>query len=151
MYVSSSRQLRPCGQDWNSAQPSCPRNQPQKSIERTRSETYSSTWWRPRGRGATGVGIESWLREGSKDAATALDRAGVIVNKNAIPFDKASPFVTSGIRVGSPAATTRGMKEPEMKVLAAIIMDVLRHLDDESVLTKNRLTVKELAASFPVP
>jgi len=86
-----------------------------------------------------------------KDAAAALDKAGVIVNKNAIPFDKASPFVTSGIRIGAPAVTTRGMKEPEMKIIAAVIMDVLRHLGDDEVVKKNRQKVKELAAAFPVP
>jgi glycine hydroxymethyltransferase len=85
-----------------------------------------------------------------KDAATALDKAGIIVNKNAIPFDQKSPFLTSGIRIGSPAATTRGMKEPEMKVIAAMIMDVLRHISDESVIAKTAKKARELAFKFPV-
>jgi glycine hydroxymethyltransferase len=85
-----------------------------------------------------------------KDAATALDKAGIIVNKNAIPFDQKSPFLTSGIRIGSPAATTRGMKEPEMKLIASMIMDVLRHINDESVIAKTAAKARELAFKFPV-
>jgi RpiB/LacA/LacB family sugar-phosphate isomerase len=91
------------------------------------------------------------MKISGKDAAAALDSAGIIVNKNSIPFDKASPFITSGIRIGAPAVTTRGMKEPEMKAIAAIVMDVLRHMGDEESIKRNRLKVKELAAAFPVP
>jgi len=91
------------------------------------------------------------LKISGKDAAAALDQAGIIVNKNAIPFDKTSPAITSGIRIGTPAVTTRGMKETEMKVIAAMIMDVLRHSDNDDVSKKNRLKVKELAVSFPMP
>ena len=86
-----------------------------------------------------------------KDAAMALDRAGIIVNKNAIPFDKKSPFLTSGIRIGTPAVTTRGMKEPEMRVLATMIMEILRDADNGPLQTRTRESVRELAARFPAP
>jgi RpiB/LacA/LacB family sugar-phosphate isomerase len=86
-----------------------------------------------------------------KEAAAALDRAGITVNKNTIPFDPRSPFVTSGIRIGTPAVTTRGMKEPEMEVIADCILQVLRHPSDEAVLTHVRERVRELTSRFPVP
>lgn len=86
-----------------------------------------------------------------KDAALALDKAGIIVNKNAIPFDQKSPFVTSGIRVGTPAATTRGMKEPEMLQIAAMMVDVLRNAANEPVAAKTKEKVAELATRFPAP
>jgi glycine hydroxymethyltransferase len=86
-----------------------------------------------------------------KDAAAALDKAGIIVNKNAIPFDKRSTSLASGIRIGTPAVTTRGMKEPEMKSLSKLIVDVLRNKDNDAVLSKTRKTVEELALAFPLP
>jgi len=86
-----------------------------------------------------------------KDAAEALDKAGIIVNKNSIPFDKRSPFVTSGIRIGTPAATTRGMKEPAMRQVATLIVDVLRHIGDEKTIKKTHDAVLELGADFPAP
>ncbi|MDD5520039.1 MAG: ribose 5-phosphate isomerase B [Kiritimatiellae bacterium] len=86
-----------------------------------------------------------------KTAALALDHAGIIVNKNAIPFDKNSPFVTSGIRIGTPAVTTRGMKEPEMAAIAGMIVGVLRNINDESLIKKTREKVGELTSRFPVP
>jgi len=86
-----------------------------------------------------------------KDAATALDRACITVNKNAIPFDKQSPFVTSGIRVGTPAVTTRGMKEPEMERIAEFICRVLAAPGDAKVLQAVRTDVLALTALFPVP
>ena len=86
-----------------------------------------------------------------KDAAAALDKAQITVNKNAIPFDKRSPFVTSGIRVGSPAVTTRGMKEAEMKAIAGFITDVLKDPGSEKNIEKVRKQVLELTARFPVP
>ena len=86
-----------------------------------------------------------------KEAATALDKARITVNKNAIPFDKQSPFVTSGIRVGTPAVTTRGMKEPEMEQIAGFIRRVLAEPLNESVIAKVKQEVLELTARFPVP
>ena len=86
-----------------------------------------------------------------KDAATALDKARITVNKNAIPFDKQSPFVTSGIRVGTPAVTTRGMKEAEMERIAGLITDVLKAPQDEGVIARVREQVVELTSRFPVP
>ena len=86
-----------------------------------------------------------------KDAATALDKARITVNKNAIPFDKQSPFVTSGVRVGTPAVTTRGMKEAEMERIATLITDVVKAPQDESVIARVREQVVELTARFPVP
>jgi len=86
-----------------------------------------------------------------KDAATALDKALITVNKNAIPFDKQKPFIASGIRVGTPAVTTRGMKEREMKQIAAWIGRVVQHADDEATLAAVRDEVLELTAKFPIP
>ncbi len=86
-----------------------------------------------------------------KDAATALDRAAITVNKNAIPFDTKSPFVTSGIRVGTPAVTTRGMGETEMKQIAGWIARVVRRPTDEALLANVRGEVHALTARFPLP
>jgi RpiB/LacA/LacB family sugar-phosphate isomerase len=86
-----------------------------------------------------------------KDAATALDRARITVNKNAIPFDKQSPFVTSGIRVGTPAVTTRGMREPEMEAIVGFIKRVLEAPHDEQRIAQVRDEVLALTARFPVP
>ncbi|MDI6774591.1 MAG: ribose 5-phosphate isomerase B [Verrucomicrobiota bacterium] len=84
-------------------------------------------------------------------AADALDRAAITVNKNAIPFDTNSPFVTSGIRIGSAAVTTRGMKEPEMEIIGAMMARVLADLRNEAVQQKVREQVGELTARFPLP
>ena len=86
-----------------------------------------------------------------KDAAAALERAGVTVNKNAIPFDTKSPFVTSGIRIGTPAVTTRGMQEPEMLTIARLIVTALGHIGDEKALAGIRDEALTLTARFPVP
>ena len=86
-----------------------------------------------------------------KDAATALDEVLITVNKNAIPFDTQKPFVASGIRIGTPAATTRGMKEPEMKKIAAWIGQILRHIGDEKAYAQVREEVLVLTSQFPVP
>ena len=86
-----------------------------------------------------------------KDAATALDNVLITVNKNAIPFDTQKPFVASGIRIGTPAVTTRGMKEPEMRLIANWIGQVLRHPADEKLAEKVRSEVLELTDKFPIP
>jgi len=86
-----------------------------------------------------------------RKAARALDRAGITANKNSIPFDRRKPAVTSGVRLGTPALTTRGMKEREMTIIAGMIQKVLRHIDDDGVLSSVRDQVKELCDQFPVP
>lgn len=86
-----------------------------------------------------------------KVAAAALDNAGIICNKNTIPFDTESPFVTSGIRIGTAAVTTRGMKEPEMKQLGAWIAAILKAPEDEALQASVRDEVRKMAACFPVP
>ena len=86
-----------------------------------------------------------------KEAAAALDAAGIIVNKNAIPFDTESPFKTSGIRVGTASATTRGMKEPEMIKIGTWIADVLDNIADTAVQERVKREAAALVANFPVP
>jgi glycine hydroxymethyltransferase len=83
-----------------------------------------------------------------KDAQDALDRAAITVNKNTIPFDTRSPTVTSGIRLGTPAVTTRGMKEAEMDLVAALIDRVLTHLGDAGTEARVRHEVRELTNRF---
>ena len=86
-----------------------------------------------------------------KDAAAALDAAGIIVNKNAIPYDTESPFKTSGIRVGAASATTRGMKEAEMIKIGTWIADVLDNIADTNVQARVKRDAAALVANFPVP
>lgn len=83
-----------------------------------------------------------------KDAEEVLGRAGITVNKNSIPFEKLSFFVTSGIRIGTPAITTRGMKEPEMEIVAGLIVDVLKNHKDNRVIKSARAKVRELCEAF---
>ena len=85
-----------------------------------------------------------------KDCAIALDRAAVTVNKNAIPFDTQSPFKAGGIRLGTPAVTTRGMKEKEMKDIARFIDEVLSNISDENKIKKVREEVGALTKRFPL-
>ncbi len=85
-----------------------------------------------------------------KAADAALGRAHMTVNKNAVPNDPQSPFVTSGIRIGSPAVTTRGLGESEARTLAGWMCDVLDAIDDEAVNTRVRGQVEEMCAQFPV-
>ncbi len=85
-----------------------------------------------------------------KDAEAALGKAGITVNKNAIPFDTLSPAVTSGIRVGSPAITSRGMKTAEMAVIARLMVDVLKNMGDDRVVEKVNNEIRELCEAFPI-
>lgn len=85
-----------------------------------------------------------------KTAEHVLDSVGITANKNAIPFDPTSPFITSGIRIGTPAATTRGMDEEAMRVIAEVIALVLKNHEDEAVLAKAKVMVSELTAKFPL-
>ncbi len=84
------------------------------------------------------------------DAQLALERSGITVNRNAIPFDPNPPYKAGGIRVGSPAVSTRGMREPEMQQIAGWIADVIEHLGDETVEQRVRQQVLELTAKFPL-
>jgi len=85
-----------------------------------------------------------------KKAEIAIEKAGITVNKNMVPFDTKSPFVTSGIRVGTPAATTRGMKETEMKKIAEIINSAVINFEDDSKLESLLEEVKQLCSGFPL-
>jgi glycine hydroxymethyltransferase len=85
-----------------------------------------------------------------KEAQESLDRAWITVNKNTIPFETRSPMVTSGIRVGTPAVTTRGMKEPEMDAIADFIDRVLRARGDQKAEASVRVDVASLAGRFPL-
>jgi glycine hydroxymethyltransferase len=84
------------------------------------------------------------------EAEKALGEAGITVNKNAIPFDTNPPMKPSGIRIGSPALTTRGMKEGEMRQVARWIAEVLQHRSESAVLARVRKQVRELAEAFPL-
>jgi glycine hydroxymethyltransferase len=86
-----------------------------------------------------------------KDAEIALDHAGITVNKNTVPNEKRSPFVTSGVRIGTPALTTRGMREKEMTQIAGWIGEVLASRGEAAVLSKVRSQVRELCMKFPLP
>ncbi len=86
-----------------------------------------------------------------KQAQEALDKAGITCNKNTVPFETRSPMDPSGIRLGTPAVTTRGMKEAEMKQIASWINDVIANWQDESKLSHVNAAVKELCNKFPVP
>jgi len=86
-----------------------------------------------------------------KDCQIALDVAGITVNKNTIPFETRSPFQASGIRLGTPAVTTRGMKEPEMAAIADMISEVLQDIKNVEVASKVRTRVRELTTKYPLP
>ena len=86
-----------------------------------------------------------------KIAQTALDSAGITVNKNSIPFDTESPFKAGGIRIGTPAVTTRGMNEQEMLLVADFIHEALENREDSVVIEEIRLKVIDLNKKFPLP
>jgi glycine hydroxymethyltransferase len=85
-----------------------------------------------------------------KEAGLALDQAGITVNQNMIPFDKRSPMVTSGVRLGTPAITTRGMKEEEMRLIARMIARVLEDIANEGRILEIRKEVQDLCSRFPL-
>lgn len=86
-----------------------------------------------------------------KDAETVLDKIGLTVNKNMIPYDPRSPFDPSGIRLGTPAATTRGMKEGEMREIARWVKEAIECRQDEALLKTLREQVRQMSLNFPVP
>lgn len=84
-----------------------------------------------------------------KEVANRLEEAGITCNKNGVPFDDKSPFVTSGIRLGSPALTTRGLKEDDFRKIGSLIIDIVNNMEDESVLEKVKGGVKEICNAYP--
>jgi glycine hydroxymethyltransferase len=86
-----------------------------------------------------------------KDAEHLLDEIGVTVNKNAIPFDTLPPNTASGIRIGTPATTSRGFGPDEMRVVGRIIIDAIRHRDEPDVQARLADEVRQIAGQFPVP
>ena len=80
----------------------------------------------------------------------ALDKANITANKNTVPFDPAKPFVTSGVRLGTPAVTTRGMKEPEMKEIAGFISRVVKNLGNKEAYAEIGKDVVSLCEKFPL-
>ncbi|AFV24026.1 serine hydroxymethyltransferase [Methanolobus psychrophilus R15] len=85
-----------------------------------------------------------------KEVEAGMSKAGIILNKNTIPFETRSPFITSGIRIGTPATTTRGMQEKEMKEIAGYIKTVIDNLGNETVLNSVNSDVEQLCSSFPI-
>ena len=85
-----------------------------------------------------------------KDAEAALEKAGITVNKNTVPFETRSPFVTSGVRIGTPALTTRGMKEQEMEQIGEMIIQTLDKIEDENFHKETRKKVRDLCDQFPL-
>lgn len=83
-----------------------------------------------------------------KDAETVLDKVSITVNKNTIPFETRSPFVTSGIRLGTPAVTTRGMQEEEMELIGELIYETLKNCQDEIKLQEIKENVLDLTENF---
>ncbi|HLB27272.1 MAG TPA: serine hydroxymethyltransferase [Dehalococcoidia bacterium] len=87
----------------------------------------------------------------AKKASKALDRAGIVVNYNTVPYDPRKPFSPSGIRIGTPSVTSRGMGEEEMRRIAALMAEALDHVDDEDALDRVAGEVREMVLAFPAP
>ena len=85
-----------------------------------------------------------------KQVENTLVKADITVNKNMVPFDSRSPFQTSGLRVGTPAITTRGLKEKHMPIIVDLIDDVISHIEDENKLATVRKKVNDMMAEFPL-
>jgi glycine hydroxymethyltransferase len=85
-----------------------------------------------------------------KEAEAALGMAEITVNKNTVPFETRSPFITSGVRVGTPAVTTRGMKEKEMQLIGKMIANVIHNVNDQTVISNTKKQVVELCKAFPL-
>jgi glycine hydroxymethyltransferase len=85
-----------------------------------------------------------------KKAEAALVASDITVNKNMVPFDSRSPFLTSGLRIGTPAITTRGLKEENMPVIAELIDTVLNDIEDDNVISSVRKKVNQMMISFPM-
>jgi glycine hydroxymethyltransferase len=85
-----------------------------------------------------------------KVAEKALEAANITVNKNTIPFDQNKPFVASGLRIGTPAVTTRGMKEPEMREIGRLIAAIVREPESDEVQRQTKQGVADLTAKFPL-
>ena len=92
----------------------------------------------------------SGLEGKGKLVQDSLDEAGITVNKNTVPYEPSSPFNPSGLRIGTPAVTTRGMKESEMKVIAEGIAKVIKNVEDKSVISKVKSEILELTKKFPL-
>lgn len=90
------------------------------------------------------------LNVSGKKTERRLEEAGITVNKNMVPFDKRSPMITSGIRIGTPALTTRGMKEDTMRHIAGLIDRVIRNIDDEDVLLQVKAEVEDISSAYPL-
>jgi len=86
-----------------------------------------------------------------RDAAKLFDRAGIVANCNTVPFDPNPPFNPSGVRIGTPAVTSRGMKEPEMKLIGDWMNEAIEHKNDEAVITRIAQEVQEMSQNFPCP
>ena len=102
------------------------------------------------GGATTASGGDSAIDAARRAADAALGRANITVNKNTVPNDPRSPFVTSGLRIGSPAITTRGFKEAEATRLAGLIADVLDNTNDEAVIARVKAEVLAICKQFPV-
>lgn len=85
-----------------------------------------------------------------KDAEHLLEQAGITVNKNAIPFETRSPFITSGVRIGTPAITSRGIRAEQARTVARLISNILKHPDDDAVLKESKQSVADLCKQFPL-